>query len=205
MQVWKRWMLLVRYGWDRIFHPRSRADELFKLCQRFLLEASVQELSPEERELATAMKGLREKLIQSYGIVYACSSCAKGCILPHGRWDGGFCCSGNTEDIFSPLEIAAIKASGTKVSDLQPPKAPHAGCAFRGPQGCNLQPEHRPNLCISYICNDLSRELARSQRLDTVEGLGAELTEHMLAFKHLRQERLDQEEWERLDALIPSE
>ncbi|TNE49668.1 MAG: hypothetical protein EP343_10835 [Deltaproteobacteria bacterium] len=195
LKLWKQSLLTIRYGWDRLFHPKSRADELWSLRQRYWDEASTRQLSKEATDLAISMRDLRKRIVESYGEVYACSSCAKGCVLPHGQWEGGFCCSGNTEDIFSSLEIAALKASGTRLSHLQPPDAVHAGCAFRGPMGCSLQPEHRPNLCVHYVCHDLARELAHNKQFEAIEGLGAELTEQMLAFKQLRSKRLEEEEW----------
>ena len=91
--------------------------------------------------------------------VHACRGCARGHPQPEGRWPGGHCCGGNTLEIFSATEVAALKLAGTAPGDWQPPIGDHAGCAFRGRDGCSLAPEHRPTICLRYICLELRAEL----------------------------------------------
>lgn len=84
------------------------------------------------------------------------------CEPPHGHWDGGFCCGGETEAIFVEAELATLAVAGARPADLRPPKDTEelAGCVFRGPRGCSLAAEHRPSICLAHLCGDVGRELA---------------------------------------------
>src|SRR5262249_35227729 len=92
------------------------------------------------------------------------------------RYRGGHCCSGRTEEIFSDAEVASLRLSGTTAGRLSPPPpSDHAGCAFRGPSGCSLEPEDRPSLCVGYICQELKAELQRLDNGPKIKALAAEL------------------------------
>ena len=79
--------------------------------------------------------------------------------MPHGRWKGGFCCGGRTEGVFDGDEVAALALGGTRPRDLRIPAGDHAGCAFRGPEGCSLDARDWPNLCVRFACRELEDEL----------------------------------------------
>lgn len=200
LMMWEKVQQLCLYAWERWFQPGTRVASLWKLRQALLQEPSNEKISTEEKMLVGEMMRIRESLLAKSGVVQSCSSCAKGCPLPHGRWDGGFCCSGHTDDIFNPVEVAFLRASGAQPIDFQPPASEHAGCAFRGPTSCSLQPKHRPNLCLYYICDDLSHELASKGRWDDVDHLAQQLRDALEQFARLREERLlaqEVTEWEK--------
>src|SRR5882672_997830 len=122
---------------DRLRHPRSRADEVLAVRRRLVAQPARSEASEEELALSRELFRLREQLTSALGTVSACSGCARGHSLPHGRWNGGQCCGGRTAEIFTDDELAALRLSGTTPARLAPPSSDHAGCAFRGPQGCS--------------------------------------------------------------------
>lgn len=96
--------------------------------------------------------------------------------MPHGRWSGGHCCGGRTEEIFTDAELSALRLSGTTPARLTlPPPSDHAGCAFRGPERCSLEPEDRPVICAAYICRDLEAELRGRGVFGPIKALRAEL------------------------------
>ena len=111
--------------------------------------------------LASELRRLRRALAAEleHADVQSCHGCARGHPLPAGRWAGGHCCGGNTLEIFSATEVAALKLAGTTPRDWKPPRDEHAGCAFRGHDGCSLPPEDRPTICLRYICLELREEL----------------------------------------------
>lgn len=123
--------------------------------------------------------------MEALGDVRSCSGCARGRSLPHGRWNGGQCCGGRTEDIFTDDELGALRLSGTTPERLAPPRSDHAGCAFRGPEGCSLDVADRPNLCVRYVCRELERELAESGALPRVKKLAAQLGRTFTRFSEL--------------------
>ena len=133
-------LISAQYLVDRLRHPRSRADEVAALRRRFAAapvhDGGPSGLSVTERDLALELRRLREALSVALAGVASCSGCARGHPLPHGRWRGGHCC-------------------GTRGERLSPPAGDHAGCAFRGPDGCSLAPADRPSLCVRYICREL--------------------------------------------------
>src|SRR5881227_3577848 len=99
-------LLSARHLVDRMRHPRSRADEVLEVRRRLLAESA--DASDEVRALAMELARLRVELTDALGDagVRSCSSCARGRSLPHGRWHGGTCCGGHTEDLFTDDELA---------------------------------------------------------------------------------------------------
>lgn len=186
---------------DRLLRRQvpSRAGELRELTGRLRAERAALP-GTDERAAALAIRALKTTLSRAVGEVRCCSSCAQGMPLPGGAFAGGHCCSGHTPEIFDDVEVAALAQGGTRPRDLPAPTTEHAGCAFRGPTGCTLAAENRAALCHRYVCNDLRRELHRSDRLDEVERLCGELDEAYRRFAKLREARLDRE-W--LDEVAP--
>lgn len=160
---------------DRLRQPRSRADEILAVRRRLVAQSAASEASDEELALASELLRLRTELTAALGNVSACSGCARGRSLPHGRWNGGQCCGGSTEGIFTDEELAALRLSGTTPARLDPPHSDHAGCAFRGPEGCSLDVADRPNLCVRYICRELEAELVERGVSATVKPLASAL------------------------------
>ena len=160
---------------DRLRHPRSRADEVRAVRLRLVAQPAPSAASAEELTLAQELRRLREELTRALGGVTACAGCARGHSLPHGRWSGGQCCGGRTEDIFTDDELAALRLSGTTPGRLEPPRSDHAGCAFRGPRGCSLEVADRPNLCVRYVCRELEAELAERGTLADVKKIARDL------------------------------
>lgn len=176
----------------RARHLRTRADELIELHGR-LRAARAQRTGDEERAAARELRALKVQISASLTSVTSCASCAVGKRLPRGAFAGGDCCSGVTADLFSDDEVAALAAAGTRPRDLRAPKRVHAGCAFRGDQGCTLGAEDRPERCVSYMCSILRRELRTRGELAEADALTAELRTVMARFTALRSARLDDE------------
>ena len=125
----------------------------------------------------------RKAITGSQGRLRACETCARGCDPPHGHWEGGFCCGGQTAELFSPQELAALAAIGVKPRELSPPASrEQAGCTFRGPKGCSLTAEVRPNVCLWYLCRDVSQELGHAGRGKEVGAHAKELEQAFIAF-----------------------
>jgi hypothetical protein len=152
-------LISAQYLVDRLRHPRSRADEVAALRRRFAAAPGPGAASAEEVALAAELRRLRLALSEALAGVESCAGCAKGHPLPHGRWHGGHCCGTRTELVFTDDEVAALRLAGTTPSSLRPPEGDHAGCAFRGPEGCSLGPADRPNICVRFICRELDEEL----------------------------------------------
>jgi hypothetical protein len=127
--------------------------------------------SDEAVALARELRALKPQVLAALANVQACSGCGKGRSLPHGRWDGGFCCGGRTEGVFDDDEAAALALAGTRPGDLRAPAGDHAGCAFRGPDGCSLEAEDRPSLCVRFVCRELEGELRASGQWTEVRAL----------------------------------
>jgi len=127
--------------------------------------------------------------------IQICSECARGHPPPNGIYAGGYCCGSPTERLFTEDELAQLHASGTRPRHLRSTARQSAGCAFRTAGGCALPPAHRPSTCVSYICQDLARELDRRGDLERAEALARRITELHNAAIQVRHERL-------LDALI---
>lgn len=178
---------------DPRIRPKTRANEVASLRLRLLSEATSDQASPREVELARALCSMRERMLTLIGEVEACRSCGKGYPLPNGRWDGGYCCGGTTENLFKQEEIACMRCSGTQPADLRPPRDDHAGCSFRGRFGCSLAPAHRPNLCVRYACRMLSEEYERRGIATEVRALASEMQRTFGEFQELRSKRLEDE------------
>jgi len=131
-------LIAARHLLDRLRQPRSRADEVHTVRRRLVAQPSAARASEEQVRLARELRRLREELTRLLDGATSCSGCARGHSLPHGRWSGGQCCGGHTEEIFTDHELAALRLSGTTPARLAPPRSDHAGCAFRGPLGCSL-------------------------------------------------------------------
>ncbi len=186
-------MLPVSYLFDRLRYAKSRADELRPLRTALRNAPGASEVSFEESVLARDLRDLRRRIIVALGHVEACCSCARGHPLPHGRWDGGHCCGGVTSRLFTPDEVASLKAAGTRSRHLRVPADDHAGCVFRGAKGCSLDAEHRPNLCVRYTCPELRRELRARGDLAQIDGLGDELLRTFRKFVEARERRRNDE------------
>lgn len=154
----RRVRVAVRYVVDRLWGPRSRADELLVLRRRLISQDRLEKTRSTEQRLAGQLRELRERLARQLGPVEACARCANP---PSTTWRGGQCCSARTEDLFSDAELAALRLAGTTATSLRPPRGPHAGCSFRGPAGCSLAVAHRPCVCVGYACRELLVELRR--------------------------------------------
>ena len=154
-----RVFILLQSLLDRRRYSRSRADELVRLRVRFAAQPSRRQASDEQRAAADGLRRLRKALSTALSEVAACHSCAKGHPLPAGRYVGGHCCSGDTMNVFTREQVAALKVGGTQASKLRAARDDDAGCAFRGATGCVLQVEDRPSLCVAYMCQTLRKEL----------------------------------------------
>jgi hypothetical protein len=137
---------------------RDRRAELGALRRR-LRDAAREPAGDDERALAQQLRQLRRDLAAALGAVASCGGCAARLGAGEAAWSGGFCCSGNTEDVFADDEVAALALAGVKPRHLRPPSSERAGCLFRSPTGCSLEPAHRPNVCARYICRELAAEL----------------------------------------------
>lgn len=193
-------LIPLRHLIDRMRKPRSRADEVRSIRERLVAQPDARALGEhgtegrEELGAARELLTLRLEISAAMGAVESCKTCAIGHPPPHGHFQGGHCCGLRTEDAFNDDELAALRQTGTCVSDLQSPRGDHAGCSFRGETGCSLRTENRPNLCLRYVCPDLARELHGRGVLDKVEAIGARMESVYLRFITLRRERLDAEE-----------
>ena len=159
------------YMLDRLRHVRSRADALAELRRRLAVRSGRHPVTTQERADAEELRALRETVSNALGTCDCCATCADGHPPMHGRYPGGDGGGGGTENVYSSDEIAALRLSGTRPGDLVAPRGEHAGCVFRGATGCSLPPVHRPNICVSHLCRELSQFLARRGDLDEIEAL----------------------------------
>ncbi len=179
-------LIAARHLVDRLRQPRSRADEILAVRRRLVAQPGPSQASDEELALARELRRLREELTGALRDVQACGGCARGRSLPHGRWNGGHCCGGRTEEIFTDDELRALRLSGTTPARLVAPRTDHAGCAFRGPVGCSLEVADRPNLCVRYLCRSLEGELAERGDLADAKKLAGALGETFTRFSRTR-------------------
>lgn len=191
----------VAYLIDRMRHPQSRANQLQRLRERMArARPHAAACTPRERELALEMRRLRALISGKLGGVRRCTRCAVRYPLPHGRWDGGYCCGTDTEKVFTDDELASLVISGTSMRRLVAPRSDHAGCVFRGPNGCSVDPADRPSICARYLCLDLVGELRGRGDLAEIDRhcrrLSALFSEFVQALRH-RADREQQEEMER--------
>lgn len=173
--------------------PRSRVQELASLRLRLTAEPSGGDVPDDERALALSLRAMRVEMMAALGALQGCAKCGRGHPLPNGRWDGGYCCGGTTENLFTQEELACLRAAGTGLLDLRPPRASHAGCAFRGPTGCSLHPTHRPNLCVRYLCRDLVEELEARGDLQAIRAIASRMQRAFAHYTRLREERIERE------------
>mgnify|MGYP003525826015 FL=1 len=170
-------LLAARHLIDRTRHPRGRADALLQLRTRLEKLPSTRGVAPERVSLARRLGELRQQLTDALRDVRSCAGCALGHPEPYGHWSGGHCCGGETPRVFTDDELAVLKLSGTTSSKLTPPRSDFAGCAFRGPVGCSLEPGDRPPLCVRFVCMELERELRQRGDLPKIRALQRELSE----------------------------
>jgi hypothetical protein len=175
----------------RLRHSRSRADEVVAVRERLARVPGPRDAGEDEVALAERLRALRTELADAFGDVSSCGGCARGRPLPHGRFRGGFCCGGKTEEIFTDDELAALRLSGTTPARLAPPQGDHAGCAFRGEHACSLAPEHRPNLCVRFVCRELEAELRARGDLARVKAIARELGDTFSRFSSVRRDRAE--------------
>ncbi len=62
------------------------------------------------------------------------------------------------------------------------PSGDHAGCAFRSDSGCTLDPANRANVCVRYVCRDLTGEVARRGDIAQLMALVDQLDETWARF-----------------------
>lgn len=167
----------------RSVEPRSRADELAALRARFRAQPSTGEAGPAAVESARRLRQLRVSMSAAFTDVEACHGCARKRPEPNGHWPGGSCCGARTLDLFTATEVASLKLAGVPFADLRPPRGDHAGCAFRGETGCSLAPEHRPNICVRYVCLELRAELLEKPEWRRISELGAALRDEFARFE----------------------
>jgi len=182
----RRVLLTARHLVDRLGAQRARADALRELRQRLDAFPGPSRVSPELAALGRELGDLRERLTAALAEVRCCSGCAQGHPLPFGRWPGGHCCGGDTQNVFGDDELAALKLSGTTPGRLVPPRSELAGCAFRGSAGCSLSPRDRPTLCVRFLCRQLESELRERGDLRPIRALQTELTAAFARFTELR-------------------
>ena len=176
----------------KLRQPASRAAELITLRRR-LRDERVAKVGDDERALAADVQVRKLAVVETLTAVTSCASCASGQPWPNGHYSGGDCCCGVTNEVFDDHEIAALVHAGTRPRDLTPPKDDHAGCAFRGAQGCSLEIAHRPARCVHYVCDLLKRELYDRGQLDAIEASLGELNAAMKQLTAARLARLDRE------------
>jgi hypothetical protein len=178
----------------KVRQPRSRADELIALRARLRMERA-SEPSPEELALAREVRAGKLAVAGELTAVASCGTCATGARWQASPYAGGDCCSGVTENIFDEGELAALAHAGTRARDLTPPRGAevHAGCAFRGARGCNLEVAHRPARCVHYCCDILRREIHARGRLDVLEATLADLDHLMQRFTAAHQARVNRD------------
>ncbi len=177
---------------DRHKQPPSRREAVAEVSRRLRDEARAT-AGADEASSASRLKELRTRLAAEFGEVSSCGGCARAYPRPAGAFAGGACCATATERVFSDDEVSALARAGTRPRHLRLPRGEHAGCAFRAPAGCTLNPAHRPNLCVRYVCVELSRELYARGRLELVEGLSDELEDTFQRFAALRAARRERE------------
>jgi len=158
-----------RYG-------RGRVTKLGRLLARFEAQPGRHFVGARARGMAERVARLKRELTEAIGEVRACAGCAEGCVTPSGYFEGGRCCGTSTLEVFSQGEVRAIKLAGV-AAPREPAAggADEAGCLFRGPTGCSVEPEARPTKCLVYVCAELRIELEDTPRFERIQGLRQEL------------------------------
>ena len=172
--------------------PIDKGRELRQLRQELRRVRADRRLGDDERELSRTLRASRERIAREVGQLHACARCAAAYPLPASTWDGGYCCSGRTDALFDELELAALGQAGTRPRHLRPPRSAAAGCIFRGPTGCSLAPEHRPNKCLRYLCAGAQRELHERGALEQVEALCQDNEQQFAHYARCRIARLEE-------------
>ncbi len=110
------------------------------------------------RGLAAELVPLRERILALTARPRCCTRCAAPTPWGGEALPGGLCCSGTSEAIFNPVELAPLVLAGRAPSDhaVAPSRA---GCLFRGAAGCLLPAGSRPSLCLGHLCRELAAEL----------------------------------------------
>lgn len=162
-----------------------RAGEVAEVRGR-VARASRAPASDEARALARELRALRPQVLAAFAGAGACSGCGRGRPLPHGRWDGGFCCGGATAGVFDDDEVSALALGGTRPRHLRAPAGEQAGCAFRGPTGCSLDAVDRPSLCVRFACRELEAELRASGDWERVRAVTRKLEQTFARFVRAR-------------------
>lgn len=190
---------LARLLVDLLRHPRPKALELMKLRRR--LEGAAREqraCGEDERQLAVELRRMRSEIAEATGKPTCCGACARKHPPPHGRWQGGYCCGTDTWRVFTDDELWSLAAGGTRPGDLRPAVAEAAGCLFRGPRGCVLRPQDRPNICLRYLCLDLVAELRARGDFKPLNTLCESLARSFRQLAQLRAARLQLQEFEQM-------
>jgi hypothetical protein len=169
--------------------PASRAAEIEQTRKRMAAAARAGG-SDDATRLARELRELRPLVAAAFADVRSCSGCGRGRPEPHGHWNGGFCCGGATAGVFDDDEVAALAIGGTRPRDLRSPAGDHAGCAFRGPEGCSLDPVDRPNLCVRFACRQLEGELRQDGEWQRIRALTRRLETTFARFVKARDESL---------------
>ena len=165
---------------------RSRADEVDAVRRR-VARAAKADGGDEAAALARELRELKPEVVAAFAGAGACGGCARGRPEPHGHWRGGFCCGGRTDGVFDDDEVAALALGGTRPRDLHGPDGDHAGCAFRGPDGCSLEARDRPALCVRFACRELEAELRERGEWARVRTLTRRLEATFARFVKARQ------------------
>jgi len=163
----------------------ARSREVGEVRKR-IAAASRAPASDEARALALELRALRPRVLAAFAGVKACTGCGRDRPEPHGHWNGGFCCGGHTSHVFDEDEVAALALAGTRPRHLRAPGGDHAGCAFRGPTGCSLDPVDRPSLCVRFACRELEAELRGSGEWQRVRALTRQLEKTFAKFVKAR-------------------
>lgn len=170
-----RVLIAVQHLLDRTRHQRQRADDLLELRSRLVRLGKAARPERTLVELARELRRVRERLARAFGDVTSCSGCAQAHPFPYGHWPGGHCCGGDTRNVFTDDEVAALALAGTTPGRLRAPRSDLAGCAFRGPGGCSLEARDRPSLCVRYTCRELETELSEGDDHAAIRALQSEL------------------------------
>jgi len=139
------------------------------------------------KRLAAQARRLAEGLATSCGALHCCGSCGRFAPPPHGRYDGGFCCGGSTAELFCDHELQALALVGVRALQLKAAEdSEHAGCVFRGAQGCQLDISQRPIICLRHYCREAQRELHSRGLLSAAQRKIEAIDEAFGAFKRTR-------------------
>ncbi len=167
-------------------YDRARLSELGRLLARYEAQPGTAFADPMLRAMAERIVHLKRALADALGEVRACAECARGCARPSGFFEGGRCCGTSTLEVFTQAEVRAIKMAGVPApSEPAEDGDAHAGCIFRGAQGCSISTDARPSRCLVYVCHDLRIELEDTERYERIQALRRELNDTFARFEEL--------------------